>query len=543
MRCRLAFTIATATAAVAPAAHAMLIDPHGTGQVLVFPYYTANGGNDTLIAIANTTGQAKAVKIRFHEGYDGRGVLDLDVYIAPHAEWAASVTSNGDDAAVARLVTASDACTVPALTGLPSGARSIEFSAASFAGEDTYTGPTGNSDGGPTTPDRTREGHFDVFEMGEVTGNAHGSLDAIAPPGGGTPNCSTITGAWASGGYWTADATADLSPPAGGLYGTEYVVDVARGTLFSADAAAIDGFRDAPLHTAPGTAAPDLDSASAGADGRYAALVLAGGAPLQLEYAHAIDAVSALFMSDMLRGDFIRDASLGADSDWIVTAPTKRFYVDPALAGANASPPFERGFMQSYRGGQMTDTSGTVLRQWGSSYPYACDIVGAIGYGRDGTAMQVGVENDGGPINGGGQTPNSSYSLTPCLETSVLTFKTRADATFGDLPESAIGSKLIDATDPTGDSSNIFTAGVDLLPPEGALSLDLVHGLDGVAIAAHALPAATNGDVLRGLPVVAFAATTFVNGSVSAGVLANYGASAAVHGSVACANASGGACR
>jgi hypothetical protein len=49
--------------------------------------------------------------------------------------------------------------------------------------------------------------------------------------------------------------------------------------------------------------------------------------------------------------------------------------------------------------------------------------------------------------------------------------------------------------------------------------------------------------VLTGLPVIAFAATTFVNGSVSAGVLANYGASAALHGGAACATASGGACR
>jgi hypothetical protein len=529
--------IAAAAAATAPAAHAMSIDPHGTGQVLVFPYYTANGGNDTLIAIANTTAHAKAVKVRFHEGYDGRGVLDLDVYLAPHAEWAASVTSGTDAAAAARLLTSSDACTVPALTELPSGARSIDFSAAAFAGDDTYTGPTGNSDGGPTTPDRTREGHFDVFEMGEVTGNAHGSLDAIT-----ASNCGTLVSAWSSSGYWTADGSADLSPPAGGLYGTEYVVDVARGTLFSADAVAIDGFRDAPLHTAPGASWPDLDSASAGADGRYAALVIANGKPLELEYANAIDAASALFMTDMLHGDFIRDPGLGADTDWIVTAPTKRFYVDPALTGAHAAAPFEDGFMQSYRGGEMTDTSGNVLRQWGSSYPYACVIVGAIGYGRDGSAMPVGAQNDGGPVNGA-PSPYSSASVTPCLETSVLTFATRVDALFGEIPESAIGSKLTDATDPTGDSAMLFSAGVDLLPPEGTLGIDLVHGLDGVAVAAHALPAAMNGDVLRGLPVVAFAATTFVNGSVSAGVLANYGASAGVHGRVACANASGGACQ
>jgi hypothetical protein len=534
--------IAAAAAAAAPAAHAMSIDPHGTGQVLVFPYYTANGGNDTLISIANTTAHAKAVRVRFHEGYDGRGVLDLDVYLAPHAEWAASVTSAGADAAVARLVTASDACTVPALTALPSGARAIDFSAASFAGQDAYSAPIGNADGGPTTPDRTREGHFDVFEMGEVTGNAHGSLDAIAPAGGVAPDCGAIASAWSPGGYWTANANADLSPPAGGLYGIEYVVDVARGTLFSADAAAIDGFRDAPLHTAPGMSAPDLDSASAGADGLYGALVIAGGRPIALEYANPVDAVSALFMTDTLHGDFIRDRSLGAGTDWIVTAPTKRFYVDPTFVGLRAIVPFESGFEQHYVGAQMTDTSGNVIRQWASSYPYSCVIVGAVGYGRDGTATPVGVENDGGQVNGG-PSPYSSPSLTPCLETSVLTFQTRVDAAFGEIPQSALGSRLTDTSDPTGDTSVLFASGVSLLPPDGSLDLDLVHGLDGVAIAAHSLPPAANGDVLSGLPVIAVAATTYVNGNVSAGVLANYGSSAGVRGGVACASASGGACR
>jgi hypothetical protein len=288
--------------------------------------------------------------------------------------------------------------------------------------------------------------------------------------------------------------------------------------------------------------APDLDSASAGADGLYSALVIAGGKPVALEYANAVDAVSALFMSGMLHGDFIRDPSLGADTDWIVTAPTKRFYVDPTLVGSHAIAPFETGFEQHYVGAQMTDTSGNVIRQWASSYPYACVVVGAVGYGRDGTAMPVGVENDGGGVNGA-PSPNSSPSLTPCLETSVLTFETRVDAAFGEVPQSALGSKLTDTSDPTGDTSVLFAAGVSLLPPDGSLDLDLVHGLDGAAIVAHALPPAANGDVLTGLPVLAFAATTFVNGSVSAGVLSNYGASAAVHGDVACTSASGGACR
>ncbi|MBA8882209.1 hypothetical protein [Dokdonella fugitiva] len=79
-----ALAAAIVAAAFAPAAHAMHVDPHGLAQVLVFPYYTANGGNDTLLVISNATAQAKALRVRFHEGYDGREVLDLDVYVAPH---------------------------------------------------------------------------------------------------------------------------------------------------------------------------------------------------------------------------------------------------------------------------------------------------------------------------------------------------------------------------------------------------------------------------------------------------------------------------
>jgi hypothetical protein len=60
-------------------------------------------------------------------------------------------------------------------------------------------------------------------------------------------------------------------------------------------------------------------------------------------------------------------------------------------------------------------------------------------------------------------------------------------------------------------------------------------------VPSRALAAAANGDVLAGLPVLAFATTTWVNGN-AAGVLANYGASAAVRSRVACTNA-GGPCR
>lgn len=535
MRGSSALTIAALAALAVPAAHAMHVDPQGSGQVLVFPYYTANGGNDTLIAISNPTDHAKALKIRFHEGYDGRGVLDFDVYLRAHGQWSASVTTSGDDASPARLVTAEDACTVPAFTALPSGAHAIDFSDASFAGENTVSGPTGEADGGPTTADRTREGHFDVFEMGEVTGNAHGSLDAID-----NANCSVVQDAWSSGGYWTANASADLSAPAGGLYGAAYVIDVARGTMFGTGAVAIAGFSGAAQHSAPGAAAPDLDSPTPAAGGRYQAVVAANGKLLDLSYANPVDAVSALFMSDVLRGDIIHSPSVGALTDWVVTAPTKRFYSDPKRVGVGlaASAPFNTGFAQKYVGGQETH-DGVVVDQWGSSFPYACEETGATAYARDGSAVALGQFDPGGPVDG---APSgwSNPLVTPCLETSVFAFALALDEQNLAEPQSAIGSKLLDTTD--GHVGRIYDLGGAVLPDAGSVVVDFAHDLTGTPIAAHQLAADANGNVLVGLPVVAFAATTFVNGNVSDGVLSNYSASAPVHGRVSCVNGAG-ACR
>jgi hypothetical protein len=393
--------------------------------------------------------------------------------------------------------------------------------------------------------DRTREGHFDVFEMGEVTGNGHDTLAAITPVNGTPGNCAQIVGAWAIGGYWQADPTADMSPPAGGLYGTEYVVDVAQGTMYAVDAEAIDGFSDVAQHTAPGSAAPDLDTASAAADGLVSALVPVNGVLLQLEYENPVDAVSALFMTGALHGDFIRSQSLGALTDWLVTAPTKRYYVDPVLGGATASSPFDVGFAQNYGGGQLT-VGGQVTSQWGSSFPYSCSEVAVSAFDRDGTFYPIGQVNDGGAVcNPGEVCTGSMYtspSVMPCLETSVLTFSTQLDAVNFEGPLSAFGSRLLDATDPGNHVGRNYDGGVELLPPDGSMEIDLTADATGNAVASRKLAPAANGDVLVGLPVFGFAAIRFVNASVTPGVLANYSSSAAIRVSAVCTNPAG-ACR
>lgn len=57
------------------AVHAVHLDPGGRGQVLVYPYYTVNSGQQTLLSVTNTASVAQAVRVRFREGYNGRDVL------------------------------------------------------------------------------------------------------------------------------------------------------------------------------------------------------------------------------------------------------------------------------------------------------------------------------------------------------------------------------------------------------------------------------------------------------------------------------------
>ena len=68
----------------ASTAQAVNLSQDGTGEVLLFPYYTVQNGEETLVSIVNTTDYTKAVKVRFREAYNSREVLDFNLYLSPH---------------------------------------------------------------------------------------------------------------------------------------------------------------------------------------------------------------------------------------------------------------------------------------------------------------------------------------------------------------------------------------------------------------------------------------------------------------------------
>ena len=80
-------------AGIVGTAQAVNVNPDGLGEVLLYPYYTTNGGNMTLLSVVNTSDEAKAVKVRFLEGQNSREVLDFNLYMSKYDVWTASINA------------------------------------------------------------------------------------------------------------------------------------------------------------------------------------------------------------------------------------------------------------------------------------------------------------------------------------------------------------------------------------------------------------------------------------------------------------------
>jgi hypothetical protein len=323
-------------AGIAGTAQAVNLNPDGLGQVLIYPYYTVNGGNLTLLSVVNTTDAAKAVKVRFLEGQNSQEVLDFNLYMSAYDVWAAAII---DDAGTPTLVIPDNSCTVPYLYG-------------DFGGMQAFLN-AGLDDGGSTELTRAMEGHFEMIEMGVLTNDEMDSAIAATHVDGVPKDCGQLVDAWTQGpdgtfgtdddGYWidVEDSPnspdygplTDIDDPSGGLFGGASVINVANGTLFSYDARAVNGYASsrAPfgdaLHSFPGTTSPGLNDG-----GNFTGTVFTddGGTESATYFGDmaGVNAVSYVFMHDAIMNEYNVDTDFGAASEWVVTFPTKRFYVN-----------------------------------------------------------------------------------------------------------------------------------------------------------------------------------------------------------------------
>jgi hypothetical protein len=433
------------------AAEAVNVNPDGLGQVLIYPYYTTRNdaqGNayNSLLSVVNTTATAKAVKVRFLEGKNSREVLDFNLFLSAFDVWTTAViprTGGG-----AGIITADKSCTLPQI---PAGG--VDF--VNFQ----YT-----ADGGGSSLDRTKEGYVEIIEMATYLPTSTTAVRITHnPPGGSPPGCAANN---------DTQAAADAQPLGGGLMGGMSLINVQSGDDFTEDTTALDNFFTLPtnLYNPAGVTAPDLTQATPpvsvvfnGTQGVFSSVwpVSTSGA--------GTDAVSAVLMHDTVLNEYVLDSGTKSGTDWVVTMPTKRFYI--ANGTGNAARLFQRNF---------NTTAGS------------CDDVALNIYDRE-------EQTTSQPLTFSPPPPTTTNSI--CWEANVITFNN----------SNILGSVNV-ANIPTTFQNGWLRMG--FAPVSGNPT---AHVLANATTTVIPLTGATTTGTRTyfGLPVIGFAVQTFNNGTLT----------------------------
>jgi hypothetical protein len=473
---------------VTGAAQAVNVNPDGLGQVLIYPYYTtradsAGSAYATLLSVVNSTASAKAVKVRFLEGKNSREVLDFNLFLSPFDVWTAAIlpdTATGG----ARVGTVDRSCTLPAFS---------DSSTAPFISFVNYAYTGSNNDGGGGSLDRSKEGYFEIIEMAtyassSITGKAITHVNGVPPCGANLTD---------------AQALADALPLGGGLFGSETLINVNSGTDYTADPTALDNFYQiGNVYNVAGSTLPDLTLTAP-----PVSIVVAPNGniytsswsqalctnPNGQSYVCSADPVSAVLMHNTVLNEYVLDSGTKSQTDWVVTMPTKRFYVN-APFGGNAPRLFQRNF----------NAAGS------------CDDVSLNIYDREERTSTT-------PITISPPPPVNVNAI--CWEANVITFN---GVTVGF--SNVLGStNVANIPVPGGFQNGWLNLG---FPSPIAGAAANVHTLINVANTAITTigGGTTFGNTVTyfGLPVVGFAVVSYSNGTLTVGqppvnVLSNYG--------------------
>jgi hypothetical protein len=316
-------------------AQAVNVSQTNTGEVLLFPYYTVKNGYDTLFSVVNTTNVTSLMKIRFREALNSREVRDFNVIMSPYDVWNGVITKAADGGALVR--TWDKTCTSPLLpaSATAPGATEIDFSTSLF----TETGVE-------ATAARQEEGYIEVLLMGvsylstEISTNV---VEYNAKHVSGTPrNCAIVNDQFVAP---LAASVMNFSAPINVLKGHVTYINVANGQAIDAEPTALESFRNVSnMVSAPGDLHPNLND---GDD--TTANTLVDGAVITNIFTNSINAVTATLSADAVVNEYA--SGTGAATSWVVTMPTKYYYVDDV---AVVAPPFHEVFPTS---GKSCDTS------------------------------------------------------------------------------------------------------------------------------------------------------------------------------------------
>jgi hypothetical protein len=302
------------------------LSQEGSGEALIFPYYTVRNGTVSFVSLVNQTVAGKALRLRVRESIGGRPVAEMNVFLSPKDVWTAAIVPAGEGAAI---ISNDKSCTFPAINGKSEG---LAFSSAVFAND--AVGLT------TVTLDRVREGYLEIIEMATVPNE--GLLGRDITHVAGTPACKLVADPVAV--VAPATGAVPLKAPSGGLVGSMSFINLGDGVSVSYNATALNGFWKTGLNApvpriAPISAAqPDLTS---GANATIT--VTDAGNTYVSTFARSIDAVSALFMATDISGEYAFTSDQVLTGAFVMNFPTKPYYVhaqDPRVALS----PYQRAF-------------------------------------------------------------------------------------------------------------------------------------------------------------------------------------------------------
>jgi hypothetical protein len=298
-----------------------------------------------------------------------------------------------------------------------------------------------------------------------------------------------------------------MEAPSGGLFGGAAIVNVENANMASYDAIAINGFAtdvvaNDILHQEPGRVFPNLNSG----DVTEGTVFLDNGATqVSGQLARGVDAVSYVFMHDQIMNEYTTETSVLAQTEWVVTFPTKHFYVYAPSAGPDVPvAPF------------------TSVWDEDDEDPTACEVVllDTIWDREERTFDDPIITGEPVPPIVSPAPPNvpndPKIPFELCYETSVISF---GDADLVGSQSRMLGSYNF---------HNIDNTAIGFENGWARLQLDdYPHDAneDGVIDDDEALFSRGSLGDLNGLPVVGFAAQTFKNGFLGEGgaTIGNYG--------------------
>jgi hypothetical protein len=290
-------------------AEAVYVNADGTGQALIYPYYTVQstpgGAFNTYVSVVNAANDNKVLRVRFRESRAGREVASFNLYLGRNDVWTGALVPTPQGT---RLITQDFSCTDPAFSGDPAG---IDFTNAFYSGA--------NADAAGAGLDRTREGYLEILEMATVTGSSQGPMTHTTA---GVPsNCAAVRPL----------PGADAASPTGGLSGTLTLINVADGSDYSMNAEALAELGTRAFYRPPSDAYPAFDAAEIDP----VSVVAANGFMYRSHWGRSIDAISGALMRQAAYAEYVVEPATASHTDVAITFPTR-----PFLVGASAAAPF-----------------------------------------------------------------------------------------------------------------------------------------------------------------------------------------------------------